>query len=69
MLTEAVLKSFLRDMARGHVFDLTYALLADVFPPGKSDPGAIRKLQALAASCDCDLADNAAEGRFELTRR
>ncbi len=69
MLSEAVLKSFLLEMPRGHVFDLTYALLADVFPPGKDDPASIENLKALAAACDCDVVDNAVEGRFELTRR
>ena len=69
MLTEAVLKSFLLDMPRGHVFDLTYQLMSDVFPPGKDDPAAVARLQAFATACECDVVDNAAEGRFELTRR
>ncbi|MDP2296578.1 MAG: hypothetical protein Q8M24_14100 [Pseudolabrys sp.] len=69
MLTEAVLKSFLHDMKRGHVFDLTYALMSDVFPPGKADTAALARLQAFAAECECDVVDNTAEGRFELTRR
>ncbi len=69
MLNEAVLKSFLIEMPRGHVFDLTYPLMADVFPPGKADPSAVARLQALAAACECDVVDNEAEGRFELTRR
>lgn len=56
-------------MPRGHVFDLTYPLMADVFPPGKADPSAVARLQALAAACECDVVDNEAEGRFELTRR
>lgn len=69
MLNEAVLKSFLLDMPRGHVFDLTYPLMTDVFPPGKDDPAAVARLHAFAAACDCDVIDNAADGRFELTRR
>jgi hypothetical protein len=69
MLTRAVLKSFLLDMPCGHIFDLTYPLFTDVFPPGRPDPAARDKLRVLAEECDCDLADNEAEGRFELTRR
>jgi hypothetical protein len=69
MLTEAVLRSFLRDMPRGHIFDLSDRLFADVFPPGRSDAAAREKLRVLAAECDCGLVDNQAEGRFELTRR
>jgi hypothetical protein len=49
MLPRDVLKSYLREMPRGHIFDLTYKLFA--------------------GECGCDLVDNQAEGRFELTRR
>ena len=56
-------------MPRGHIFDLTYKLFADVFPPGEPDASARQKLHALAEECGFDVANNAAEGRFELTRR
>ena len=69
MLTAAVLKSYLLDMPLGHIFDLTYALLADVFPPGEPDVAARDKLRALAEECDCALVNNKAEARFELKRR
>jgi hypothetical protein len=69
MLNEAVLKSYLLEMPGGHIFDLTYELFADVFPPGKIDAASLAKLEALAAECSCDVIDNKAEGRFELTRR
>ena len=67
MLTRAVLKSYLLDMPRGHIFELTDALLADVFPPGRSDAAARSKLQALAEECSCSIVE--AKSRFELTRR
>jgi len=35
MLPRDVLKSYLREMPRGHIFDLTYKLFADMFPPGE----------------------------------
>ena len=69
MLTAAVLKSYLLDMPRGHIFDLTYALFADVFPPGEPDIAARENLRLLAAECNCDLVNNKADGRFELKRR
>ena len=69
MLTPAVLKSYLLEMPSGHIFDLPYALFADVFPPGEADAVAREQLRAFAADCNCSLADNRAEGRFELTRR
>ena len=69
MLPEAVLKSYLLEMPSGHIFDLTYALFADVFPPGYPDAASRVKLDGLAADCNCDLRDNKAEGRFELIRR
>jgi hypothetical protein len=68
MLTEAVLKSYLLDMPSGHIFDLTYALFAAMFP-GETNTDARAKLDALAAECNCDVINNEAEGRFELTRR
>ncbi len=67
MLTEAVLKSYLLDMPGGHIFDLTYALFSQAFPPG--DAAARVRLEAFAAECHCGLIDNKAEQRFELTRR
>lgn len=69
MLTEAVLKSYLLDMPSGHIFDLTYSLFADVFPPGEPDAAAREQLRVLAGECGCDLVNNKAEGRYELTRR
>jgi hypothetical protein len=69
MLTAEVLKSYLKEMPRGHIFDLTYALFTDAFPPGEPDPGARAALRAFAAECSCDLNHNALEGRYELTRR
>jgi hypothetical protein len=67
MLTEAVLKSYLLEMPSGHIFDLTYELFAGMFPPDETDARA--KLDALAAECNCEVINNKAEGRFELTRR
>jgi hypothetical protein len=69
MLTRNALKSYLLDMPRGHVFDLTYAQFADVFPPGEPDTGARQSLRKFAEECGCDLKNNADEVRFELTRR
>jgi hypothetical protein len=69
MLTRDVLQSYLRGMPRGHIFDLTYKLFADLFPPGEPDASARAQLRLLAEACDCDVVDNRAEGRFELTRR
>ena len=69
MLTRDVLKSYLLEMPRGHIFDLTYKLFADVFPPGEPDAGARGQLRVLAEECGCDLANDKAEGRYELTRR
>ena len=69
MLPRDVLKSYLREMPRGHIFDLTYKLFADMFPPGEPDASSRERLRRLAGECDCDLVDNQAEGRFELTRR
>ena len=67
MLTRDILKSYLLDMPRGHIFDLTYPLFADAFPPGGQDASARQQLRAFAGKCDCDLAES--EGGFELTRR
>jgi hypothetical protein len=69
MLTCGVLKSYLLEMPRGHIFDLTYKLFADVFPPGESDAASREQLRLLAEECNCDVVNNEAEGRFELTRR
>jgi hypothetical protein len=69
MLTRDVLKSYLLEMPGGHIFDLTYALFADVFPPGEPDPAAREQLRALAEECNCDVVNNNAEGCYELTRR
>lgn len=69
MLTRDVLKSYLLEMPSGHIFDLTYSLFAGVFPPGEPDAAAREQLRALAGECGCDLVNNKAEGRYELTRR
>jgi hypothetical protein len=69
MLTRDVLKSYLLEMPTGHIFDLTYGLFAQAFPPGASEPASRIRLDAFAAECNCDVVDNEAEGRFELTRR
>lgn len=67
MLTEAVLKSYLLDMPGGHIFDLTYDLFSQAFPPG--DAASRAKLETFAVECNCEVIDNKAERRFELTRR
>jgi hypothetical protein len=69
MLPRDVLKGYLREMPRGHIFDLTDKLFADMFPPGEGDAASREQLRRLAEESDCDLVDNRAEGRFELTRR
>ena len=69
MLTEAVLKSYLLEMPSGHIFDLTYELFSEMFPPGETNADARAKLDVLAAECNCKVINNKAEGRFELTRR
>jgi len=68
MLTEDVLKSYLRDMPRGHIFDLPYSQFAQLFPPGEPDAAARDKLRRLAQECDCDLGHIADEERYELTK-
>jgi hypothetical protein len=67
MLTEAVLKSYLLEMPSGHIFDLTYVLFVQAFPPG--DAASRAKLEAFAAECNCGLVNNETEHRYELTRR
>jgi hypothetical protein len=69
MLTRDVLKNYLLEMPRGHIFDLTYTLFADLFPPGEPDASSREQLRLLAGECDCDIVNDQAEGRFELTRR
>ena len=69
MLTKDALKSYLLDMPRGHVFDLTYGQFADVFPPGEPDVVARESLGQFAESCGCDLKNDVSEYRYELTRR
>lgn len=69
VLTRQALKSYLLDMPRGHVFDLTYGHFADVFPPGEPDSGARDQLRILAEECNCDIKNNPDDGRVELTRR
>lgn len=69
MLTADVLKSYLNEMPRGHIFDLPYGQFAQLFPPGEPDAVAREKLRLLAEECDCDLANVTDEERYELTRR
>jgi hypothetical protein len=69
MLTRAILKSYLLEMPPGHIFDLTYKLFADVFPPGEPDAAAREMLHAFAEECGCDAFNHQAEGRYDLTRR
>jgi len=69
MPTREVLKSYLLEMPRGHIFDLTYKLFADLFPPGEPHASSREQLRLLAEECDCDVGNDQAEGRFELTRR
>ena len=69
MLTRDVLKNYLLEMPRGHIFDLTYKLFADLFPPGEPDASSREQLRLLAGECDCDVVNDRAEGRFELIRR
>lgn len=69
MLTKEALKSYLLDMPRGHVFDLTYVQFAEIFPPGEPDAAAREGLRRFAVECGCDLNNNPGECRFELARR
>ena len=69
MLTPDVLKSYLREMPRGHVFDLRYDLFATVFPPGAGDRAAWDALEVLAEACDIEVKDFADEQRIELIKR
>jgi len=69
MLTEDVLKSYLREMPPGHIFDLPYSQFAQLFPPGEPDAAARDRLRRLAEECACDLANVIGEERYELTRR
>jgi hypothetical protein len=68
LLTPDVLKRYLRDMPRGHVFDLPYDLFAAVFPPGVADKKAWRQLRVLAKGCGFEVRDFAAEQRIELVK-
>lgn len=69
MLTRDVLKSYLSEMAPGHIFDLTYGQFADIFPPGEGDAAARAALRQFAESCGCDLTHKVGNGSYELTRR
>ncbi len=69
MLTREVLQSYLADMPRGHIFDLSYAQFAEIFPPGEPDAFARTALRQFAQQCGCGLTNNADESRYELTRR
>jgi len=69
MVTREILKSYLMEMPRGHIFDLTYDLFADVFPPGEPDSGSRESLLILAEECDCDIKNNERSRRVEPTER
>ena len=69
VLTRDVLKSYLKDMPSGHVFDLSYGYVADLFPPGEPDPGARDQLRRFAEECGCNLMNNPRDHRYELTKR
>ena len=69
MLTPDILKSYLLEMPRGHIFELRYDLFATVFPPGSSDRAAWAALEALAAACGFVVKDVADERRIEMIKR
>jgi hypothetical protein len=69
MLPSDVLKSYLKDMPGGHIFDLPYDLFAAVFPPGHTDKGARESLTKLAEECQCDVKTIPDERRIELIKR
>lgn len=69
MLTAEVLRSYLLDMPKGHIFDLSYAQFAEIYPPGEPDAVARTALRQFAESCGCGLLHNVADGRYELMRR
>jgi hypothetical protein len=68
-MTAEVLRSYLIEMPRGHIFDLSYAQFAEIFPPGEPDGFSRAALREFAEGCGCDLTHNATDGRYELTRR
>jgi len=68
MLTPDVLKSYLLEMPRGNIFVMRYDLFAMVFPPGAGDRAACAALRSLAASCNFEVKDVAAERRIELIK-
>ena len=59
MLTRDVLKSYLLEMPRGHIFDLTYKLFADVFPPGEPDQDARLRALTFAKANGCVIENRA----------
>lgn len=69
MLTEDVLKGYLMDMPRGHIFDLPYSQFAQLYPPGEPDAPARDRLRQLADACGCDLVQVADEKCYEFIRR
>ncbi len=68
-LTPEVLRSYLGEMAPGHVFDLPYSQFKALYPPGEPDPFARAALRAFASECGCDLVQIVAEERYELRKR
>ena len=68
-LNPAVLRSYLGEMAPGHVFDLPYSQFKALYPPGEPDPFARAALRAFASECGCDLVQIVAEERYELRKR
>ncbi len=68
MLTPDILKSYLSEMPKGHIFDMPYALFADVFPPGAADETARQRLQSLADECGFAVRDFPTEQRIELVK-
>ena len=69
MLTRDVLKSYLLEMPKGHIFDMPYALFASVFPPGSADRTSWQQLKELADECGFQLHDFSNEQRIELVKR
>lgn len=69
MLTEKALRNYLKEMPRGHIFDLPHSQFAQLFPPGEPDAAAREKLRLVAEECACDLVHVADERRYELIRR
>jgi hypothetical protein len=61
MVTREILKSYLREMPRGHIFELTHTQFSGVFPPGEPDNGSRESLRLLAEECGCDIKNEVSE--------